>query len=88
MTEWKKFQTTAEAFRAGYVNGVWDENAKSLEEAQVAYAEYMEHTRCGVCHQKLQIGDEFDLRPIQTVEERGDSPFTSQAVIVHRKCVA
>ena len=45
---------------------------------------------CGLCHERLENGDEFDLRAIQTKEEMkkfNDSSYNSRAVIVHRKCV-
>lgn len=45
-------------------------------------ADYMENCRCGVCHQKLEEGDEWDFRAITN-----NPGFTQQAVIVHRKCV-
>jgi len=54
------------------------------------YDNYRENTRCGICHKKIQIGEEFDLRTIQTKEEMkkfNDSEYTSMAVIVHKKCV-
>jgi len=54
------------------------------------YVNYRENTRCGICHKKIQIGEEFDLRTIQTKEEMkkfNDSEYTSMAVIVHKKCV-
>lgn len=50
------------------------------------YSNYRNTARCGICHKMLGIGDEFDLRPIQTVERRKGS-WNSIAVIVHRKCV-
>ena len=27
------------------------------------YNEYMDNCRCALCHKKLEIGDEFDIRP-------------------------
>jgi hypothetical protein len=51
---------------------------------QEDYEVYMERCRYAVCHEKLQIGEEFDLKPIQTPEETGS--LTVQAVIVHKKC--
>ncbi len=55
-----------------------------------AYDEYRESTKCGICHKRIEIGEEFDLRTIQLNEEMkefNDSKFTSLAVIIHRKCV-
>ena len=49
------------------------------------YEEYRENTRCGVCHKKLEIGDEWDFRPIQTTEQAGG--LTVQAIIIHKECV-
>lgn len=54
---------------------------RSIEE----YEDYREHVRCAICHKKLEIGEEFDIRPVQTSEEAGS--FTVKAVIVHRKCI-
>ncbi len=51
-----------------------------------AKANYIEHCRCGICHEKLKEGDEWSLRPVNTPEEMGDS-HNSIAIIVHRKCV-
>ena len=49
------------------------------------YEKYREDCRCGVCHKKLDIGDKFQLRPIQDPSETGN--LTVQAVIVHSKCI-
>ena len=43
---------------------------------------YIEWCRCAVCHQKLQKGELFDLRPITN-----NPGFNQQAVIVHKKCL-
>lgn len=53
--------------------------------SKVDYEEYMEHTRCAICHKKLKIGEKFDLRPIQSPEQAGG--LTVQAVIVHKGCI-
>ena len=49
------------------------------------YDDYRRTCKCGVCHNRLEIGDEFDLRPIQSNEEAGG--LSVVAVIVHKKCV-
>lgn len=59
----------------------------TTEQAKVRRDEYIENTRCGLCHHKLLEGEEFDLRPVQTEEERRHDKFTSMAVIVHKRCV-
>lgn len=54
------------------------------------YDEYRELSRCAICHEKLEVGEEFDLRSVDTIEERekfNGSKFNSLAVIVHRKCL-
>lgn len=54
------------------------------------YDNYRELTRCAICHKKIEIGEEFDLRSIQSKEEMknfNDSGYTSLAVIVHKECV-
>lgn len=67
MTEWRIFKTpTLERFKG---------DKKRREK-------YLEGVRCGVCHKKLQDGDEWDFRAITN-----NPGFTQQAVIVHRKCV-
>lgn len=58
---------------------------KEQFKSEKQYEEYREHCRCALCHEKLEIGDEFDLRPVQTPEQAGG--LTVQAVIVHRKCL-
>lgn len=59
-----------------------DEKAFNSKES---YEEYRVNCKCGVCHKRLEVGDEFDLRPIQTNEQAGG--LTVQAVVVHKKCV-
>ena len=49
------------------------------------YEEYRENCKCGVWHKRLEIGDEFDLRPVQSNEEAGG--LSVIATIVHKKCV-
>lgn len=54
------------------------------------FNDYLKIAKCGVCHNQLLLGDEFDIRPIQTLEETrkfNDSDYTSLAIIVHRKCI-
>ena len=48
------------------------------------YENYLNSCKCGVCHKRLEVNDEFDLRPIQTPQESGS--LNVIAVIVHRKC--
>ncbi len=49
------------------------------------YRDYRKMCTCALCKEQLKIGDEFDLRPVQTAEEAGG--LSVKAVIVHRKCV-
>ncbi len=57
------------------------EDFKSEED----YKKYRENCKCGVCHKRLEIGDKFQLRPIQEPSETGS--LTVQAVLVHSKCI-
>lgn len=68
-------------WRTFHVPGLEGFNSPEDKEA------YLERVRCGLCHQKLQEGEEYDLRPIQYDHERRSSKFRSAAVIVHRKCI-
>lgn len=45
------------------------------------YNKFRERARCALCHKKLDVGDEYDLRPIDTQGR------TALAVVVHRKCI-
>ena len=54
-------------------------------ESKERYEKYRETCKCGVCHKRLEIGDEFDLQPVQSTDEAGG--LTVIAVIVHRKCI-
>lgn len=68
---------------------VFSQTEKDFESKE-NYDNYMKATRCAICHKSLKVGEEFDMRAIQTIEETrkfNDSDFTSLAVIVHRKCV-
>lgn len=49
------------------------------------YEQYREITRCTICHKKLEKGDVFQLRPIQTPEETGC--YDVKAVVVHKQCL-
>ena len=49
------------------------------------YEKYMDSSRCAICHKKLEVGDKFELRPIQTPAETGCNVV--QVVIVHTKCI-
>ncbi len=49
------------------------------------YEEYRAKAKCAVCHKRLEIGDKFTLRPIQTPEQSGS--LTVQAVVVHTNCL-
>lgn len=49
------------------------------------YKQYREITRCAICHKKLEKGDIFQLRPIQTPEETGC--LNVLAVVIHKKCL-
>ena len=49
------------------------------------YEQYREITRCAICHKKLEKGDIFQMRPIQTPEETGC--LDALAVVVHKKCL-
>lgn len=49
------------------------------------YEQYREITRCAICHKKLEKGDLFQLRPIQTPKETGCLDVI--AVIIHKKCL-
>lgn len=58
------------------------QSAEKDFKSKVDYRRYMARCRCALCHEKLKIGDEFDLRPITYA-----TGFTQQGVIVHRKCL-
>jgi CRISPR/Cas system-associated protein Cas10 (large subunit of type III CRISPR-Cas system) len=58
-----------------------EESFSSIEK----YEQYRETTRCAICHKKLEKGEIFQLRPIQTPEETGC--FDVKAVVVHKQCL-
>lgn len=57
-----------------------EENFPSKER----YEDYREHTRCAVCHEKLEPGDRWFFQPLTALALRS----TCQAVIVHEKCAS
>lgn len=58
---------------------------KSRFKSEKDFCDYRNMCTCALCKRELKTGDEFDLRPVQTVEEAGG--LTVKSVIVHRKCV-
>jgi len=49
------------------------------------YEHYREIIRYAICHKKLENGDIFQMRPIQTPEETGCLDVL--AIVVHKKCL-
>ena len=58
-----------------------EESFSSKEE----YERYREITRFAICHKKLEKGDTFQMRPIQTPEETGYLDVLT--VVVYKKCL-
>ncbi len=55
----------------------------TLFASEKAKNDYIEKTRCGLCHEKLVEGDEWSLRAVSQIP----GTRTQQAVIVHKRCV-
>ncbi len=70
----------------GGIKMIWRKFNPKIEHfsSKERYDNYRENCKCGICHEKLEIGDEFDLRPIQTFKESGS--YIVQAIIVHKRC--
>jgi hypothetical protein len=47
-----------------------------------SYEDYRATCRCGLCHEKLEPGDEFDMRAVSNYPG-----YNQLAVLVHRKCI-
>ena len=50
------------------------------------YQAYLDKCRCAICHERLNHGEEFDMRPVHTYEGV-DRSIVAVAVIIHKKCV-
>jgi len=75
MTDWKKWKMPS---------------SKSFANRE-RFEEYLQLTKCGLCHKGFKEREEWALMPLeQSPEERekfNGSGFNARAVMVHRKCV-